>query len=34
MNRYARRFRALLEAIGIAVIFTSPWICYFLEMKP
>jgi len=31
MKRYIRE---LLEALGIAALFASPWIIYFLEMKP
>jgi hypothetical protein len=31
MKRY---FRELLEAIGIACLFASPFIVYFMDMKP
>lgn len=31
MKRYVRE---LLEALGIACLFASPWIIYFMEMKP
>lgn len=31
MKRYIRE---LLEAIGIACLFASPFIVYFMEMKP
>lgn len=34
LENIARATRALLEAIGIACLFASPWIIYFMDMKP
>jgi hypothetical protein len=34
MNNYKRYFCELLEAIGIACLFASPFIVYFMDMKP
>ena len=33
MIRIKHYTRCFLEALGIAILFGSPWICYFLEMK-
>jgi hypothetical protein len=34
MTTYKRYIRELLEAIGIACLFASPFIVYFMDMKP
>jgi len=34
MNPYKRYFREFLEALGIACLFASPFIVYFMDMKP
>jgi hypothetical protein len=34
MKTMARYFRELCEALGIACLFMSPFIVYFMEMKP
>jgi hypothetical protein len=31
MNRAARYFRAFMEALGIALIFMSPFIIHYME---
>jgi hypothetical protein len=34
MSNFKRYFRELLEAMGIACLFASPLVVYFMDMKP